>query len=146
MAAEAATLRSYDFYLDWFTSPLIFGDYPVTMKRRVGSRMPAFTIQQSKQVKGAMEFIVSVKDWLDALARDLRDFNIDSGAQIEFKHVGDPPKSEALRTLLEPHESMLSEHDLCWQVSIFMSISREAKEGMHILNAITFLELECNIK
>ncbi|PHT40477.1 hypothetical protein CQW23_19331 [Capsicum baccatum] len=85
MAAEAATLRSYDFYLDWFTSPLIFGDYPVTMKRRVGSRMPTFTIQQSKQVKGAMEFIVSVKDWLDALARDLRDFNIDSGAQIEFK-------------------------------------------------------------
>lgn len=113
-ADEAATLRAYDFYLGWFTSPLIFGDYPVTMKRRVGSRMPTFTIQQSKQVKGTIDFIglnhyntLSVKDWPGALERDLRDFTTDSGAQIVFEHAGDTRKGEfpvtqpGLRAVLE---------------------------------------------
>ncbi|MCD7468042.1 hypothetical protein HAX54_005829 [Datura stramonium] len=79
--------------LGWFTSPLIFGDYPVTMKRRVEARMPTFTMQQSKQVKGAIDFIglnhyntKSVKDLLGAfLERDLRDFTTDSGAEIVCK-------------------------------------------------------------
>ncbi|KAJ8559280.1 hypothetical protein K7X08_003338 [Anisodus acutangulus] len=64
MADEVAALRVYEFYLGWFSSPLLFGDYPVTMKRR-----------------GALE-------------RDLRDFTADSGAQIVFEHAGDTPKGE----------------------------------------------------
>ncbi|CAN4101175.1 unnamed protein product [Withania somnifera] len=103
MADEAATLRAYDFYVGWFTSPLIFGDYPVTMKRRVGSRMPNFTRQESKQIKGAVDFLglnhystLTVKDLPGALERDFsyRDFTIDSGAQLVFDHPGDTPEGE----------------------------------------------------
>ncbi|KAK4338764.1 hypothetical protein RND71_043251 [Anisodus tanguticus] len=100
-ADEVAALRVYEFYLGWFTSPLIFGDYPVTMKRRVGSRMPTFTRQESKQVKDAIDFIglnhyntFGVKDWPGALERDLRDFTADSGAHIVFGQAGDTPKGE----------------------------------------------------
>lgn len=34
----------------------MFGDYPETMKTNVGSRLPAFTEEESEQVKGAFDF------------------------------------------------------------------------------------------
>jgi beta-glucosidase/6-phospho-beta-glucosidase/beta-galactosidase len=37
--------------------PLVGGDYPVSMRRLVGNRLPRFTKEQSKLVKGAFDFI-----------------------------------------------------------------------------------------
>lgn len=37
--------------------PLVFGDYPRTMKKSVGSRLPSFTKSESELVKGAFDFI-----------------------------------------------------------------------------------------
>ena len=37
--------------------PLVYGDYPSSMKEISGSRMPAFTNFESKQVKGSFDFI-----------------------------------------------------------------------------------------
>ncbi|VYS49512.1 unnamed protein product [Arabidopsis thaliana] len=34
-----ATQRAQDFYVGWFLRPLLFGDYPDTMKRTIGSRL-----------------------------------------------------------------------------------------------------------
>ncbi|OIT21353.1 PREDICTED: beta-glucosidase 11-like isoform X1 [Nicotiana attenuata] len=100
-ADEGATLRAYAFYLGWFISPLIFGDYPVTMKDRVGSRMPTFTRQESEQVKGAIDFIglnhyatLHVKDRPSAFERDFRDFNTDAAIQLVFEQGGVTPKGE----------------------------------------------------
>jgi beta-glucosidase len=37
--------------------PLAFGDYPPVMKKIVGSRLPAFTKQESEMLRGAYDFI-----------------------------------------------------------------------------------------
>jgi beta-glucosidase len=37
--------------------PLVRGDYPKSMKRLVGNRLPRFTKEQSELVKGAFDFI-----------------------------------------------------------------------------------------
>lgn len=34
----------------------MFGDYPQTMKKNVGSRLPSFTKRESKLLKGAFDF------------------------------------------------------------------------------------------
>ncbi|XP_050289330.1 beta-glucosidase 11-like isoform X27 [Quercus robur] len=54
---KIATQRANDFYLGWFVNPLVFGDYPQTMKKIVGSRLPSFTYAESSQVKGSFDFI-----------------------------------------------------------------------------------------
>ncbi|CAN4091421.1 unnamed protein product [Withania somnifera] len=84
-----AAQRANDFYLGWFVNPLIFGDYPDIMKKNAGSRLPKFTRQESKQVKGAIDFIalnhymtVRVKDRSNSLDNDIRDFTAD--AAFEF--------------------------------------------------------------
>ncbi|KAB1199984.1 Beta-glucosidase 12 [Morella rubra] len=52
-----AALRSLDFMLGWFLDPLTFGDYPHSMRSLVGKRLPKFTKEQSKTVKGSFDFI-----------------------------------------------------------------------------------------
>ncbi|XP_073032946.1 beta-glucosidase 6-like [Primulina eburnea] len=52
-----ATQRALDFSLGWFVEPLIFGDYPSSMRTRVASRLPRFTEAESKQLKGSFDFI-----------------------------------------------------------------------------------------
>ncbi|KAL6529314.1 hypothetical protein OROGR_014937 [Orobanche gracilis] len=52
-----ATQRAIDFHLGWFIEPLIIGDYPKSMRARVGSRLPRFSPVQSNQVKGSFDFI-----------------------------------------------------------------------------------------
>jgi beta-glucosidase len=37
--------------------PLVGGDYPLSMRRLVGNRLPRFTKEQSKLLKGAFDFI-----------------------------------------------------------------------------------------
>ncbi|XP_058194871.1 beta-glucosidase 40-like isoform X2 [Rhododendron vialii] len=52
-----ATQRAQDFQLGWFLDPLIFGDYPSSMKDRVGSRLPRFTKAESALLKGSLDFV-----------------------------------------------------------------------------------------
>lgn len=37
--------------------PLVRGDYPLSMKALVGHRLPRFTREESKLIKGAFDFI-----------------------------------------------------------------------------------------
>ncbi|KAI5678923.1 hypothetical protein M9H77_09873 [Catharanthus roseus] len=53
----AATQRAMDFNLGWFLEPLITGDYPNSMRSRVGNRLPKFSQAQSLAVKGSFDFI-----------------------------------------------------------------------------------------
>ncbi|KAF8401469.1 hypothetical protein HHK36_012408 [Tetracentron sinense] len=87
-----ATQRAYDFYVGWFFDPLVFGDYPDTMKKNVGSRIPSFTPHQSEQVKGSFDFFgvnhygtSYIKDNPNSLKIDQRDFNEDMAAKLVFK-------------------------------------------------------------
>ncbi|MCD9646175.1 hypothetical protein HAX54_035760 [Datura stramonium] len=86
-----AVQRALDFYIGWFIKPLIFGDYPQTMKKNVGSRLPAFTKRESELVKGSLDFIglnhytqVYVRDNPSYLEKDLRDFTMDTGVETLF--------------------------------------------------------------
>ncbi|KAH7689440.1 Beta-glucosidase protein [Dioscorea alata] len=49
--------RSLDFMYGWFMDPLVFGDYPLSMRVYVGNRLPQFTKEQSQIVKGSFDFI-----------------------------------------------------------------------------------------
>ncbi|CAI9096483.1 OLC1v1032644C1 [Oldenlandia corymbosa var. corymbosa] len=53
----AAQGRALDFNLGWFLEPLITGDYPASMRTRVGKRLPKFSQAQSAALKGSFDFI-----------------------------------------------------------------------------------------
>ena len=40
-----------------FLDPIFFGDYPLSMRESVGSRLPNFTDDQIAKVKGSLDFI-----------------------------------------------------------------------------------------
>uniref|UniRef100_A0A6N2MZ15 Beta-glucosidase n=1 Tax=Salix viminalis TaxID=40686 RepID=A0A6N2MZ15_SALVM len=88
-ADVAANQRAQDFLTGWIADPLMFGDYPSTMKRNVGSRLPEFTNHESKLVKGSFDFIglihynyLYVEDNSVSLKEKNRDFNRDMGVKL----------------------------------------------------------------
>ncbi|OAY30227.1 beta-glucosidase 12 [Manihot esculenta] len=52
-----AAKRALDFMFGWFMDPLINGDYPHTLKSLVGNRLPKFSEEQSKLVRGSIDFL-----------------------------------------------------------------------------------------
>ncbi|KAJ8898626.1 hypothetical protein K2173_004239 [Erythroxylum novogranatense] len=52
-----ATERAKEFFLGWTAKPLVFGNYPDIMKKLVGSRLPSFSPDESKLVKGSIDFL-----------------------------------------------------------------------------------------
>ncbi|KAI5345926.1 hypothetical protein L3X38_013803 [Prunus dulcis] len=54
---KKAALRALDFMFGWFAEPLTNGDYPQSMRSRVGSRLPKFTKEQSKLLIGSFDFL-----------------------------------------------------------------------------------------
>ncbi|KAL0338768.1 UNVERIFIED_CONTAM: Oleuropein beta-glucosidase [Sesamum angustifolium] len=53
---EAAS-RALDFMFGWFVAPIVTGDYPPVMRDRVGNRLPKFTPNEVKLVKGSYDFL-----------------------------------------------------------------------------------------
>ncbi|KAJ9696511.1 hypothetical protein PVL29_008634 [Vitis rotundifolia] len=93
-----ATQRAQDFYLGWIVGALVFGDYPEIVKKRAGTRIPAFTIQESKQVKGSFDFIginhyftTYIKNNREMLKMDQRDFSADVAADMIPIQDDSPP-------------------------------------------------------
>ncbi|CAN8286475.1 unnamed protein product [Cochlearia groenlandica] len=56
-ADKEAVARALDYYLGWHLDPLVFGDYPKTLKHNAGNRLPSFTKNQSEMVKNSFDFI-----------------------------------------------------------------------------------------
>ncbi|XVF49662.1 hypothetical protein PTKIN_Ptkin04bG0030900 [Pterospermum kingtungense] len=54
---RGAAKRAMDFELGWFIEPLVFGEYPISMRRLVKDRLPVFTAKEKKLVKGSFDFI-----------------------------------------------------------------------------------------
>ncbi|XP_052188878.1 beta-glucosidase 12-like isoform X2 [Diospyros lotus] len=52
-----AAKRAIDFMFGWFMHPLTKGDYPQTMRNLVGERLPKFSIEESKLLKGSFDFL-----------------------------------------------------------------------------------------
>ncbi|XP_050203980.1 beta-glucosidase 11-like [Mercurialis annua] len=95
-----ATQRVKDFYVGLFMNPLVFGDYPETVKRNAGSRIPSFSNYESEQVKGSFDFVgvnyystVTIKDNSDVLKSEHRDFMDDMAIEMSFGMTTSPPES-----------------------------------------------------
>ncbi|ONM08239.1 Beta-glucosidase 44 [Zea mays] len=54
---QAAAQRARDFHIGWFVDPLINGHYPQIMQDLVKERLPRFTPEQAKLVKGSADYI-----------------------------------------------------------------------------------------
>ncbi|CAN0929451.1 Beta-glucosidase 40, partial [Linum grandiflorum] len=52
-----AAQRAQDFQLGWFLDPMMFGDYPSSMRSRVGNRLPKFSDSDVSLVKGSLDFV-----------------------------------------------------------------------------------------
>nr|GMC82421.1 beta-glucosidase 12-like [Ipomoea batatas] len=52
-----AAKRALDFMFGWFMHPLARGKYPKSMRRIVGNRLPKFTSEEAKMVKGSFDFL-----------------------------------------------------------------------------------------
>lgn len=53
---EAAAQRALEFFLAWFADPVYKGDYPQVMKDRLGNRLPKFSKEEKKMIKGTSDF------------------------------------------------------------------------------------------
>lgn len=72
--------------------PLVFGKYPTVMRKIVGSRLPVFTDEDSRRVKGSYDFIglnhyatISVQADTSMLENQLRDYMHDVAIKIPGK-------------------------------------------------------------
>ena len=53
---EAAD-RAVTFDFGWFTDPVVFGDYPEVMKKRLAGVIPEFTAEEKQLLKNSIDFI-----------------------------------------------------------------------------------------
>ncbi|KAF5180668.1 Beta-glucosidase, partial [Thalictrum thalictroides] len=53
----AASNRILDFHIGWFMDPLVHGNYPASMRKIMGSRLPKFTQNDQNNLKGSFDFI-----------------------------------------------------------------------------------------
>ncbi|XVF72621.1 hypothetical protein PTKIN_Ptkin12aG0135200 [Pterospermum kingtungense] len=97
-----AAQRMNDFYIGWIANPLVFGDYPDTMKKLAGSRIPTFTDHESELVKGSFDYlgiihytVCYVQDDPGSLVLKQRDFSMDIGAKIMISHISLEPARSA---------------------------------------------------
>ncbi|XP_010258106.1 PREDICTED: beta-glucosidase 6 [Nelumbo nucifera] len=100
-----ATQRAQDFQFGWFMDPLFSGDYPISMRSRVGRRLPTFSEAEAALVKGSLDF-VGINHYTTWYAKDnstnilsllLNDTLSDSGTvTLPWKHgkaIGDKASS-----------------------------------------------------
>ncbi|KAF9613304.1 hypothetical protein IFM89_006814, partial [Coptis chinensis] len=52
-----AAQRAIDFMFGWFMDPLTYGNYPSIMQSLVRNRLPKFSEEQSRMVKGSFDFL-----------------------------------------------------------------------------------------
>jgi len=48
--------RKIEFAISWFADPIYFGDYPASMRKQLGERLPTFTEEEVALVKGSNDF------------------------------------------------------------------------------------------
>mmetsp|Transcript_60899 Transcript_60899/g.178023 ORF Transcript_60899/g.178023 Transcript_60899/m.178023 type:complete len:514 (-) Transcript_60899:101-1642(-) len=66
---RAAAQRALDWQLGWFADPIWKGDYPESMKRKCGDRLPSFTDEEKLLIKGTSEFF-GLNHYSTAYARE----------------------------------------------------------------------------
>ncbi|XP_068487271.1 beta-glucosidase 11-like [Phaseolus vulgaris] len=85
-----AAQRARDFNIGWFMDPITFGDYPDTMRKNAGSRLPSFTKEESNLIRNSIDFLgvnfyfsFYVKNNPGNLQNEDRDFIADIAVESE---------------------------------------------------------------
>ncbi|TFB05627.1 Beta-glucosidase 1A [Trichoderma ghanense] len=55
-ADQEAAQRRLEFFTAWFGDPIYLGDYPASMRKQLGDRLPAFTPEERALVRGSNDF------------------------------------------------------------------------------------------
>jgi beta-galactosidase len=53
---RAAAERALEFFLGWFADPVYRGEYPSSMRERLGDRLPVFTGEDRRLIMGSSDF------------------------------------------------------------------------------------------
>jgi beta-glucosidase/6-phospho-beta-glucosidase/beta-galactosidase len=53
---QAAAERAREFFLGWFADPVYRGEYPASMRERVGDLLPRFTGEDAALIRGSNDF------------------------------------------------------------------------------------------
>ncbi|XP_020583548.1 putative beta-glucosidase 41 isoform X2 [Phalaenopsis equestris] len=90
-----AARRAMDFELGWFLDPLIYGRYPYSMQKLVGTRLPKFTTEMSNLLTGSLDFL-GVNHYTSSYVQNdrskvrkflLKDASADAGViRTSFRH------------------------------------------------------------
>lgn len=57
VASRKAASRALEFSFGWIVNPIVHGKYPQIMRNLVGKRLPEFTKEEAKMVKGSIDFL-----------------------------------------------------------------------------------------
>ncbi|KAH7837726.1 hypothetical protein Vadar_017285 [Vaccinium darrowii] len=49
--------RALDFMFGWFVDPVVYGQYPQSMRKLVGNRLPEFLEIESARLRGSYDFL-----------------------------------------------------------------------------------------
>nr|AAF74209.2 beta-glucosidase precursor [Aspergillus niger] len=55
-AADPADKERLEFFTAWFADPIYLGDYPASMRKQLGDRLPTFTPEERALVHGSNDF------------------------------------------------------------------------------------------
>lgn len=79
----AAAQRALEFYVGWFADPIFLGDYPESMKKNLGARLPQFSDAEIRLVQGSADFFA------------LNHYTAFYAAQGRFAQMADDPYSNS---------------------------------------------------
>eukprot|EP00727_Mastigamoeba_balamuthi_P006766 m51a1_g271 putative beta-glucosidase (488) ;mRNA; f:252995-254908 len=82
-ADVAAAARYYDFQMGQFAHPLYFGDYPASMRRLVGDRLPRFTCAQRDSLLRSHDFF-GLNTYTSKYAQDRPDAPALGGWEVDM--------------------------------------------------------------
>ncbi|XP_078432569.1 beta glucosidase 42 isoform X2 [Wolffia australiana] len=54
---KTAAQRRLDFHLGWFLDPIFFGDYPKTMREKLGNNLPEFSDKEKELLHRSLDFV-----------------------------------------------------------------------------------------
>ncbi|KAL4376860.1 hypothetical protein GQ457_02G039800 [Hibiscus cannabinus] len=78
---RCAAQRRVEFQLGWFLHPLYFGDYPKTMRERLGDRLPEFTDEDKELILNSPMDFVGLNQYTSRLVSHAED----SGEEGHFE-------------------------------------------------------------
>ncbi|GJN33302.1 hypothetical protein PR202_gb21885 [Eleusine coracana subsp. coracana] len=86
-ADQAAAQRARDFHLGWFLEPIIYGRYPYSMLEIVKDRLPLFSVEESRMVKGSIDY-VGINHYTSYFMKDPGTWNLMPVSYQDDWHVG----------------------------------------------------------